>query len=182
MKKMVVAAAVMLLAACGSSGEGDDPLAEANASGAAAGAAVEGAVQQSGGTPLQKEQALALMGQRHVNYEKIGDAMKLISRELKAENPDLGRVRPGAATIAELAPQVPTWFPAGTGPDVGKTEARAEIWQKPEDFAAKAQAFREAAVAFSGAAQGSDLAAIRNAHANLGKSCKACHDLYREEE
>ena len=77
---------------------------------------------------------------------------------------------------------IPAWFPPGTGPDVGKTEAKAEIWQKPEDFAAKAQGFREAAAAFETAARGSDLAAIRSAHSNLGKSCKACHDSYREEE
>lgn len=183
MRKMIAGAAfaVMLLAACDSSSDGNQMLAEANASGNAASAALEDRVQQSDATPLQKEQALALMEQRHENYEKIGDAMKEISRQLKAENPDLGQVRAGAATIAELAPQVPSWFPAGTGPDVGKTEARAEIWQQPEDFAAKAQDFQEAAIAFNAAAQGSDLASIRAAQANLGKSCKGCHDLYREE-
>ena len=182
MRKMIAGVAVMLLAACGSSGDGNGTLAEANSSGNEAAAAVENKVEQSNATPLQKEQALALMKERHENYEKIGDAMKAISRELKGQSPDLGKVRAGAATIAQLAPQVPTWFPAGTGPDVGKTEARAEIWQKPEDFAAKAQSFREAASSFQTAAQGSDVAAIRSAHANLGKSCKACHDSYREEE
>jgi cytochrome c556 len=179
---MIAGIAVMLLAACDSAGDGNEALAEANASGNAASAAVENRVEQGNATPLEKEQALALMEQRHENYEKIGDAMKGITRELKGENPDLSRVRTGAAIIAELAPQVPSWFPAGTGPDVGKTEARAEIWQKPEDFAAKAQAFREAAAAFDTAARGSDLASIRSAHADLGKRCKACHDLYREEE
>ncbi len=178
---MLAGVAVLLLAACNSSNQSSEPLAEANASGAEASAAVENAVQQSNATPLQKEQALALMKERHEGYERIGDAMKVISRELKAESPDLAQVRTGAGTIAELAPKVSTWFPAGTGPDVGKTEARAEIWQKPEDFAAKAQDFRQAAVAFNTAAAGSDLAAIRSAHGNLGKSCKACHDLYREE-
>ncbi len=182
MRKMIAGAAVMLLAACGSSGDGNGTLAEANSSGNEAAAAVENKIEQSPATPLQKEQALALMKQRHENYEKIGDAMKAVSRELKGQNPDLGKVRAGAATIAQLAPQVPTWFPAGTGPDVGKTEARAEIWRKPEDFAAKARSFREAAAAFQAAAQGSDLAAIRSAHGDLGKSSKACHDLYREEE
>ncbi|MFN3387904.1 MAG: c-type cytochrome [Allosphingosinicella sp.] len=171
----------MLLAACGSEAGEGDALAQANASGNAASAALENTVEQSDATPLEKEQALALMKERHENYEKIGDAMKSISRELRGDAPDLARVRSGAATIAELAPQVPDWFPAGTGPDVGKTEARAEIWQKPEDFAAKAQGFREAALAFNTAAQGSDLAAIRATHADLGKSCKACHDSYREE-
>ena len=177
----IAAAAVMLLAACGSSGDGNETLAEANASGNAASEALEKEVRQSPGTPLQKEQALALMKERHENYEKIGEAMKSISRELKAEAPDLAKVRAGAATIADLAPKVPSWFPAGTGPDVGKTEARAEIWQKPEDFAAKSQDFQKAAAAFNQAAQGSDLDAVRSAHANLGKSCKGCHDLYREE-
>jgi cytochrome c556 len=178
---MIAAVAVLLLAACGSSGDGEEALAQANASGNEAGAAIENKVEASNATPLQKEQALALMEERHENYEKIGDAMKGISRELKGDSPDLGKVRAGAATIAQLAPQVPTWFPAGTGPDVGKTEARAEIWQKPEDFAAKAKAFQHAAAAFDAAAKGSDLAAIRSAQADLGKSCKGCHDLYREE-
>ena len=181
MRTIFAGIAMMLLAACDASGEGGEPLAQANASGNAASAALENKVEQSSATPLQKEQALALMKERHENYEKIGDAMKVISRELKSENPDLAQIRKGAATINELAPQVPSWFPAGTGPDIGKTEARAEIWQKPEDFAAKAQAFQQAAASFNAAAQGSDLAAIRSAQGNLGKSCKGCHDLYREE-
>ncbi|HEU0133361.1 MAG TPA: cytochrome c [Allosphingosinicella sp.] len=179
---MIAGLTLMLLAACDSPGDGNATLAEANSSGNEAAAAVENAVQQSDATPLQKEQALALMKQRHENYEKIGDAMKAVSRELKGESSDLGKVRAGAATIAQLAPQVSTWFPAGTGPDVGKTEARAAIWEKPEDFAAKSRDFQQAAAAFDTAAKGSDLAAIRSAHGNLGKSCKACHDLYREEE
>nr|WP_295375329.1 cytochrome c [uncultured Sphingosinicella sp.] len=178
---MLAGFAVLLLAACNSTNEVSEPLAEANASGTEASTAVENAVQQSNATPLEKQQALALMEERHEGYEKIGDAMKAISRELKAESPNLAGVRTGAGTIAELAPKVPGWFPAGTGPDVGKTEARAEIWQKPEDFAAKAQEFRQAAAAFNAAAAGSDLGAIRSAHGNLGKSCKGCHDLYREE-
>ena len=182
MNKVIAGMSLMLLAACGSGGDGNDALAEANSSGNEASAAIENEVQQSNATPMQKEQALALMKERHENFEKIGDAMKGVSRQLKAENPNLGEVRTGSATIAQLAAEVPTWFPAGTGPDVGKTDARAGIWQKPQDFAAKAQQFREAATAFNQAAQGSDLAAIRSAHANLGKSCKACHDLYREEE
>ncbi|MBA3678330.1 MAG: cytochrome c [Sphingosinicella sp.] len=182
MRKTIAAIAMMVLAACDSSGDGNNILAEANASGNAAGAAVQNEVGESGATPLQKDQALALMKQRHENYEKIGDAMKGIGRELKAESPDLAEVRSGAAVIAGLAPQVPGWFPAGTGQDVGKTDALDEIWMKPEDFAAKAKAFRESATAFNTAAQGSDLASIRAAHANLGKSCKTCHDLYREKE
>ena len=178
-----LSASLALLAACNQSAdEGNAVLAEANASGAAASNAVESAVANLDAPPLEKEQALALMEQRHENYERIGDAMKGVTQQLRGDSPDLAEVRQHAATIAQLAPQVPSWFPAGTGPDVGETEARADIWANPEDFAAKARAFNENAQAFAAAAQGSDLTAIRAAHADLGKSCKACHDLYREKD
>ena len=132
--------------------------------------------------PANREAALKAMHDRHENYEKMGDAMKLVSRQLKGETPDLVAIRAGARTIATFAPQIPSWFPPGTGPDVGKTEAKAEIWQKPEDFAVKAAAFNKAASEFYGAAQGNDLAAIRAAHGEVGKACKACHDPYRAPE
>ena len=179
---LTVVAVSALLAGCGQSGDGNQALADANASGNAASAAVENAVQNSSATPLQKEQALALMKTRHDNYERIGDAMKVLSRELKGDQPNLAAVRTNADTIASLAPQVKTWFPEGTGPDVGRTDALAAIWQKPEDFAAKARGFEAAAAAFQTASKGSDVAAIKAAHADLGKSCKACHDLYRAKD
>ena len=182
MKKMIAGLSLMLLAACDAGGDGNRASADANASGNVSGPALENTSQQNSAAPLPKEQALALMKQRHEDFEKIGDSMKVIGRELKGDAPDLPKVRTEAATIAQLAPQVPSWFPAGTDPDVGKTDARIEIWQKPEDFAAKAKAFQEAATAFNTAAQGTDIAAMRAAQANLGKTCKGCNDLYREKE
>ena len=125
------------------------------------------------------EQAKKVMHDRHENYEEFGDAMKAITRETKAASPDLAAVRKNAAVFTQLGPQMLSWFPPGSGPEAGKTHAKAEIWQKPEDFTAKARDFNQAATAFQAAAQGSDVAAVRAAHADLGKSCKACHDLYR---
>ena len=175
-------ATLSLVTACNQASEdANTSLAEVNATGAEASNAIENAVATAPGTPLQKEQALALMEERHENYEKIGDAMKVISRELKGDSPDLPAVRKNAGVIANLAPQIPSWFPPGTGPDAGRTDAKAEIWQKPADFTAKSTAFTAAARAFNTAAQGTNLAAIRAAHGTMGKTCKACHDLYRED-
>jgi cytochrome c556 len=134
------------------------------------------------GKPVSREHAQRLMHERHEAMETIGDGLKLVSRELRGEVPNLGRVRQGAAAIARLAPQVARRFPPGTGPNVGKTHAKAEIWQQPADFTAKMQAFRQAALRFDAAARRGNLAAIRAAHSDLGKSCKACHDLYRAKD
>ena len=72
MKKTISGLALMLLAACGSSNDGKEVLAEADASGNVASATLENQVEQRAATPLQKEEALALMKERHENYEKIG--------------------------------------------------------------------------------------------------------------
>jgi cytochrome c556 len=171
--------AIALLAACGEPAQ-DNEQAAANRSGDTAQAA-SSTVAAAAAKPLARDAALKLMHQRHEDMEKIGDATKAVSRTLKTDSPDLAVIRSSAATMAKLAPQVPSWFPPGTGPDVGKTEAKAQIWQKPQDFAAKSRAFRDAAAAFDAAAKSGDMAAIKARFADLGKSCKACHDLYREE-
>jgi cytochrome c556 len=132
--------------------------------------------------PATREEALKLMHERHEGMEKIGKAMKGLGREMEASTPDLDTVRSSAATIAGLAPKVSSWFPTGTGPDVGKTHAKPAIWEKPEDFAAKARAFQDAARKFDATARAGDMAAIKAGFGDLRKSCKSCHDLYRAEK
>jgi cytochrome c556 len=129
--------------------------------------------------PPTHEQALAMMKQRHEDMEAFGDAAKKIGGELKSSSPDIAAIQQAAEKVAELAPKIQPLFPAGTGPDVGKTRAKPEIWQKPEDFALKAHDFQTAADQFNVAAKSGDLKQINATFDALGKSCKACHDLYR---
>lgn len=134
------------------------------------------------GPAASGEAAKTLMNDRHEGMEDIGDAFKLVGRELQGGSPDVAAIQKAAATIADGAGKSSGWFPPGTGPDVGKTRAKAEIWQKPEDFAAKDKAFLEAATAFKAAADSGDVAAIKAQAGDLGKVCKACHDPYRAPE
>ena len=144
--------------------------------------------QTRGGTlvgnaaPATREAALQLMKERHDQMEDIGDATKLVGRELKQGQPNVAAIQGAAGNVAALAPQVIGWFPAGTGPDVGETHALPAIWEKPEDFAAKARDFESAAKAFDAAAKSGDLTSINTTFGSLGKTCKACHDLYRSKD
>lgn len=179
---LAAAAAVALLAGCRETA--DDP--------AANNAAVsntpvlpitdEDVAGAAAPAPASKEAALKLMHDRHEGMEDIGDAFKVLGREMKADAPTLEAVQTQAAIVARLAPEVSRWFPAGTGPDVGKTRAKTEIWQKPEDFNAKMRTFQAAAQSFDATAKGGDVAAIKASFGELGKTCKACHDLYRAPE
>jgi len=124
-----------------------------------------------------------LMHDRHERYEEIGKAMKGIGRELKADAPSVDVIRPHAALIARYAPQIPSWFPAGTGPETGiRTRAKPEIWTDNRTFLQRAAALRTAADRFHQAAQSGDLAAIRAAQPGLSDACKNCHDRFRAPE
>ena len=162
--------AVALLAGC----KAQEPANQANA------VAPSAETQNTASTaPLTKDQAQALMKEREHHMEAFGDATKKAANALKSSSPDAAPVRSAAAEIEALAPKLLSWFPAGTGPDVGKTRAKPEIWQKPEDFAVKAHDFEQAAMQFNVAAKSGDLTQINVTFDALGKSCKACHDLYR---
>ena len=125
--------------------------------------------------------AAQVMHERHEGMETIGKNFKTLHRELDASSPDVATVRAAASTIANLSKKASGWFPAGTGPDIGKTGAKPEIWQNPQDFAAKLSTFQKAAQVFNVAASGSDVNAMKARYADLAGTCKACHDKYRTE-
>ena len=133
--------------------------------------------------PVSAEKAQALFHERHEGMEDIGKATKTIKQTLDSGSPDLAAIKTSATTIAGLAGKSSGWFPPGTGQDVlHKTRALPAIWEKPEDFAAKDRDLQQTAQALKAAADSGDMEAIKARFADLGKTCKACHDTYRAEK
>jgi cytochrome c556 len=117
---------------------------------------------------------------RQTHYKQMGKAMKATNDELKKDAPAIAVIQEHAATINKFAPQIQGWFPDGSGAEAGvKTEARAEIWGKPDEFKKAAADLVTAAAQFNSIAQAGDLAAIRAGVKTLGGTCKACHDKFR---
>ena len=170
-KALYALAAVALIAGC----KAQEP---ANQTNAVIPSAETGNAASSGAN-LTADQALAVAKEREEHMEALGDATKKIGNELKGSAPDVAAIQQSAAKIADLAPNLQSWFAPGTAVGVGKSRAKAEIWEKSEDFALKSQDFERAAQEFKVAADRGDLTRIRTTFEALGKSCKACHDLYR---
>jgi cytochrome c556 len=121
--------------------------------------------------------------ERHEHFEAMGKAFKALTDQLKQDSPDLAEIRQSAAAINTYAPQVKTWFPAGSGPQDGvKTDALAVAWTQPDAFGRAAARLGDAAVALDAAARSGDLAAIRGAVPPLGEACKGCHSHFREKD
>jgi cytochrome c556 len=127
------------------------------------------------------DQAKALMHERHEGMETIGKANKAIRDQFDSGSPDLAVIRTNAAKIASLSQRASGWFHAGTGPGVGMTGAKDEIWQNPQDFMAKLAAFQKAASVFQTATAGSDLTSAKARLSDMTRTCKACHDKYRRD-
>jgi cytochrome c556 len=115
--------------------------------------------------------------------EDIGKQMKGIVDELKSSSPNIATIKTNAANLDTAAPKIPSLFPAGTGPEAGvKTGAKAEIWQKPDEFKKDAADFAAAAHALNVAAQSGDVSAVGAAAQKVGDTCKTCHQTFREKE
>jgi cytochrome c556 len=124
---------------------------------------------------LADSSAKELQHARHEHYEELGDAFKVVRDQTRSGSPDLTAIKTAAKTVNDAAANQEKWFPAGTGPEAGKTQALADIWAKPAEFKA-------AMKMFSVAAPKLNVAAIKTAFGDVGKSCKNCHDQFRAKD
>ncbi|HEY6641611.1 cytochrome c [Povalibacter sp.] len=129
------------------------------------------------------EHATGIYKVRHEEYEKLGDAFKTIRDQTKASTPDTAAIKSAAAVVTRASVQQYNWFPADSGPRAGvKTRAKAEIWSRPEKFAAAQKLFEEQAGKLNTAAAAGDFPAVSAQFGEVGKSCKNCHDNFRTPE
>src|SRR5215213_9548092 len=84
------------------------------------------------------------------------------------------------AEIATIASKLPyAGFVEGT--DKGETRAEPKIWTEMDKFKGAAAKMQEEMAKLNVAAKSGNLDAIKAAAGETGKSCKACHDVYRKE-
>jgi len=170
-------AAIVATAACNSGGGGN----EANGSASTGEQQNETVANVAAGQGTPQDHK-AIMKARHDHYEEMGRAMKGINTELKGSSPDVAAIQRHSALIAGYGPQILGWFPEGSGPEAGRTRAKAEIWSDAATFRGAAERMQRASGEFNRAAQSGDLAAVRAALPELTQSCKNCHDRFRGPE
>ncbi|HMV68810.1 MAG TPA: cytochrome c [Myxococcota bacterium] len=116
---------------------------------------------------------------REAGMKAIASHFKSLSMIAKGEV-DRPQDAVGHATaIAAMARDLAAQFPAGSGPDKVKTEARAEVWSKRAEFEAAARAFEAETMKLVEVAVTGDKAAIQAQIGNVGQSCGSCHDAFR---
>jgi cytochrome c556 len=118
---------------------------------------------------------------RKANFNTLLGAYKVVGDELKRSDPDLAAIRPAAARMDQMARQLPSWFPPGSGEESGAdTKAKPLIWTDPSGFRRKASDLQSAVSQLDAAAQKGDLQRLRAAQRTVSTACNACHEVYEE--
>lgn len=84
-----------------------------------------------------------------------------------------------AELVAALAKMPQEGFVEGS--DKGDTDAKAAIWENKDKFDQGMQMLVEKAAALEEAAQSGDMEQIKPAFGALAKTCKGCHDNFKED-
>jgi cytochrome c556 len=124
--------------------------------------------------------ATAQQKARHDHFHQLGDDFKTVRDLSRANPPDFAALQKAVQAVKEASADQDKWFPKGSGPESGKTRALPAIWTKPADFAAAEKLFSDGAGQLAAAVNASDIEALRAAFRTVGKSCKNCHDGFRE--
>jgi cytochrome c556 len=108
----------------------------------------------------------------------IGGQMTSLGASLKGQvyTENLKLHASAMASMADIVPQV---FPKGSG--VEKSETLPAVWEKPEEFKQRMDDFVSAAKQLEKIVSSDDMKAIGGGVQKLGKTCKGCHDDFREE-
>lgn len=127
---------------------------------------------------LAHEGATGAVKERMVSMQSVAQSMKRINTVLRSSsNVDRAAIKREAAAIARRAREFPQKFPVGS--EGGVSEAKPEVWQNPVDFSAKSMALATAAERLSGAAGTGSLEELSAGFSGIGKTCGACHRVYR---
>ena len=131
------------------------------------------------------------MGSVHAQFAKPEDAVKYRQAAFQLISSHFGRMQPvvkGQAPYdaAAIKANVALLKTLSTLPWAGFVEgsqsgsnSKSEIWSDASGFKAAQAKFEGAVDQLSAAANAGDLDRVRAAFADVGASCKACHDSYR---
>ncbi|MCB1979455.1 MAG: cytochrome c [Burkholderiaceae bacterium] len=137
--------------------------------------------------------ALSFVAPAAAQFEKPEDAIKYRQSVLFVMGQHFGRIGAMAngkmpfdakaaqenADMVVILAKLP-WAGFGPGTDKGReTKAKPEIWTEQAKFREHADKMAAETVKLAAAAKTGDLDKLKTAFGDTAKSCKACHDNYR---
>ncbi len=128
----------------------------------------------------------------HAQFDKVEDAVEYrqaslsvlgthfhrIGEVVKGDKPYDKAALENDAAVIEMMSKLP-WSAFPEGSIVGDSKAKPEIWTQQDKFKSDADKMQAEVAKLSAAAKSGDLAAIKTAFGSTAKSCKACHEDFK---
>lgn len=121
--------------------------------------------------------ATGIVKERMDNFKESKESMKLLKTAVK--NKDFETITREAASINRWSNKLTNLFPEGSNQH--PSEALNLIWQEFDKFEIRAERQIDASERLNQAGLARDAKAATKAFSELAKSCKACHEDYRED-
>ena len=126
---------------------------------------------------LAHEGAIGIVKERMDKFKASEKATKRIKQALSRG--DTAVVMAEAEFLVSWASEMDSYFPENS--NQSPSEAKDEIWLQWDDFIGAIQSFENASTALIDAAATEDPRAMDGAFSDMTKSCKSCHQLFRED-
>ena len=126
---------------------------------------------------LAHKGAMGIVKERMDKFEASENATKRIKQALSRG--ETAVVTAEAEFLISWAREMESYFPENS--NQAPSEARDEIWLKWDDFVGASQSFENASKSLMDAAASEDPRATRGAFEEMTKSCKSCHQQFRED-
>ncbi|MDF0604879.1 cytochrome c [Neisseriaceae bacterium TC5R-5] len=107
----------------------------------------------------------------------VGNMGKMVKGEKPYNKDEFAKL---ASELEALSQKPWQHFPAGS--NKGKTEAKPEIWSKPTEWQQAIDNHKAATAKLKQVSANGDLAAIKVQFGATQKTCKACHDSFRQKD
>ncbi|MEN8132061.1 MAG: cytochrome c [Pseudomonadota bacterium] len=125
-----------------------------------------------------------LIDERRAQMKDLGEYMRALARFIKGTAGTRDQALSYTTGIMDLAEQIPTLFPKGTGMEDGlgiETGAKQKIWDDWYDFEALAKLLSNEVDKLAAAVSaGAERSAVRQQFMQVGKKgCSGCHDGFR---
>lgn len=132
--------------------------------------------------PAMAAEEDALVKFRMNNMKIVGGAMQNIVAQLKGEAPVKDQIAAYATIMADAARMsAPAFKDKAMGLEV-KGTAKAEVWTDWAKFEGGLQKLETESAKLAQVAAAGDMAAIGAQVQEVGKTCKGCHDSFRQKD
>ncbi|ATD64280.1 c-type cytochrome [Neisseria weixii] len=125
--------------------------------------------------------AKAAVEERDRLMDIFKESAGIMGKMIKGETAyDAAAFQAAADTLAENADKPWQHYTQESAKE--ESDAKPEVWSKPDQFKQEADKFIAAAAALKTAAAEGNLDAVKRPFGDVGQSCKSCHDSFRVDD